>query len=109
MKKNPKSKRPEVQNENRASVPTAYLEQSARYAVERSHETEKINTPACIHLHSKRHRETDADGACAKWVIDAIVACGLLFDDSPTFVKEVSYSQEKVAKSESEVTIVTIS
>lgn len=97
-----------MKNEDRISGTAAHLEQIARYAVERSHAAEKIDTPARIHIHSKRHRLTDADGACAKWVIDSIVACGLLPDDSPAFVSSVSFSQEKIGQHEPEVTIIEI-
>ena len=67
-----------------------------------------FTSPVSIHLHSKRKRLVDADSVSAKAVIDGIVHAGLLQDDSPQFVAEVSYSQEKTAKDESEETIVTI-
>lgn len=48
-----------------------------------------------IHIHSVRKREVDSDGVSAKAAIDGLVEAGLLQDDSPKWVKEVSYSQEK--------------
>ena len=62
-----------------------------------------------INIHSKRHRLTDADGLCAKWVVDSIVDAGILRDDSPRYVKSVTFSQEKIGAKEPESTIVTIS
>jgi Holliday junction resolvase RusA-like endonuclease len=48
---------------------------------------------------------SDADGISAKAAIDGLVHAGLLKDDSPKYVKEVSYSQEK---GEPEETIITL-
>lgn len=67
----------------------------------------QFHSPVSIHIHSKRKRLVDIDGISAKAIIDGIVHTGLLEDDSPTFVKEVSYSQEKSGDAEEE-TIVTI-
>lgn len=67
-----------------------------------------FDAPVSIHVHSKRHRLTDADGLCAKWVIDAIVKAGILVNDSPAYVEAVTFSQEKISVSESETTTITI-
>ena len=64
--------------------------------------------PVSIHIHSKRKRLTDADSVSAKAAIDGLVHAGLLQDDSPEFVQEVSYSQEKTEKDDPEETILTI-
>lgn len=53
-----------------------------------------------IHIHSKRSRLSDADGVSAKAAIDSLVHCGLLHDDGPEEVAEVSYSQEKSQEEE---------
>ena len=50
----------------------------------------------------------DADGISAKAVIDGLVLAGVLEDDSPKYVKWVTYSQEKISKKEDEETIITI-
>jgi len=70
-------------------------------------EVTPFTTPVCIHIHSKRKRLVDADSVSAKAVIDGLVHCGLLEDDSSKFVEEVGYSQEKVGAEEEE-TIITI-
>ena len=67
-----------------------------------------FDTPVSIHIHSKRKRLTDADSVSAKAAIDGLVHAGLLQDDSPEFVQEVSYSQEKTEKDDPEETILTI-
>lgn len=65
----------------------------------------RFDSPVSIRIHSKRKRLADSDGVSAKAAIDGLVHCGILQDDSPKFVKEVSYSQEQ---SEGEETIITI-
>lgn len=68
-------------------------------------EAKRQDSRVCIHVHSIRKRLTDADGISAKAAIDGIVHAGILKDDSPQYVKEVTYSQEK---GEPEETIITI-
>lgn len=58
-----------------------------------------------IEIHSKRRRLTDPDGVFAKWAIDGLVVGGLIPDDGPEWVQEVSFSQEQA---EIEQTIITI-
>ena len=65
----------------------------------------RFNSPISIHVMSIRKRLTDVDGISVKAVIDGMVRCGILIDDSPTYVKEVTYSQEK---GKVEKTIITI-
>lgn len=64
-----------------------------------------FSSPVSIHIHSKRKRLVDIDGISAKAIIDGIVHSGLLVDDSPAYVKEVSYSQETSSEEETIVTI----
>ena len=66
------------------------------------------DTPVRVHIHSKRKRLVDADGISAKAAIDGIVEAGLLADDSPEFINEVTFSQEKIGSSEEEETIIEI-
>jgi Holliday junction resolvase RusA-like endonuclease len=67
--------------------------------------SEGLLTPCNIHFHHMRKRMADIDGLSGKAVIDGIVRSGILADDSPEQVKQVSHSQEK---SSQEKTIVTI-
>ena len=71
-------------------------------------EVTPFDSPVSIHIHSKRKRYVDADAVSAKAAIDGLVHAGLLVDDSPAYVKEVSYSQEKTAQNEAEETIITV-
>jgi len=52
--------------------------------------------PVSIHIHSIRKRLTDCDGTSGKAAIDGLVLAGIIEDDSPKFVKSVTFSQEKV-------------
>jgi len=81
------------------TVSLAHLEQVIVDESLSEGEFEAMVTPCRLHIHSKRKRLTDADGVSAKAAIDGAVHAGLLQDDSPEFVQEVSYSQEK-AKTE---------
>lgn len=65
----------------------------------------RIDTPVRIHVHSIRKSLADADGLSAKAVIDAIVLTGVLPDDSPEFVKEVTFSQRQGQPEHTEITI----
>lgn len=70
--------------------------------------TEKIkgyDSPVRVVIHSYRKRLTDADGISAKAAIDGLVKAGLLKDDSPKYVEEVTYRQYK---SKEEKTIIEI-
>jgi len=95
-------------DKDNTTVPPSNLEPSSCDAPLGKEETQGFNTPACIHIHSRRKRLCDADGISAKAAIDGIVNCGLLKDDSPQYVKEVTFSQEKCAKGQAEETIITI-
>ena len=73
---------------------------------------EKRNTrftkPVNISIHSIRKRRTDADGVSAKYAIDSLVKAGILVDDSPQYVKSVTYSQEKGSPEETIITITEV-
>lgn len=69
---------------------------------------QRFNSPVSLHVRSYRYRLTDADGISAKAAIDGLVHLGILVDDRPEFVREVSYSQEKIKKPELEKTVITI-
>ena len=84
-----------MSNENHTTVSASDLESTAPDAVAGEQATSQKDTRVSIHVHSVRKRLTDADGVSAKAVIDGIVLAGILPDDSPAYVKEVTYSQEK--------------
>jgi hypothetical protein len=91
-----------------ASLSIADLEQIIRNESLATCEIEEVDTPCNVHILSKRKRFADADGVSAKAAIDGIVHGGVLPDDSPKFVYEVSYSQEKCKKGEEEETIIEL-
>lgn len=97
-----------VTKENCASLSLADLEQ---VIVNESLSKGKVTPLASlcnIHIHSKRRREADADGVSAKAAIDGLVHGGILQDDSPKYVSNVSYSQSKAESGEDEETIIEI-
>jgi Holliday junction resolvase RusA-like endonuclease len=61
-----------------------------------------------IRVIEHRHRLADPDGACVKYLLDAIVSAGLLQDDSQRFVHKVEKEQVKIAANQEEKTIVEI-
>ena len=93
-------------NKNHIPVSVADLESSVGDESMAEKKAPRFDRPVSIHIHSKRKRLTDADGACSKYLIDAIIDAGILRDDSPKEVKEVIHSQEKTKGPE--VTEVTI-
>jgi len=80
---------------SKTTNPIANLESALSDGALAEEEITPFDTPVSIHIHSVRKREVDSDGVSAKSAIDGLVYAGLLQDDSPKFVKEVSYSQEK--------------
>jgi Holliday junction resolvase RusA-like endonuclease len=92
-------------NNNRTTVPAPNVEQGTRNASLGAQKTTGLASPCRIHIRSIRQRLADADGISAKAVIDGLRHCGVLADDSPEYVQEVSYSQEKGSQ---EKTIITI-
>jgi hypothetical protein len=87
-------------NGSKIAFSVANLEQIIGDAPLAEEEIERLVTPCRIHIHSKRKGQVDADGISAKAVIDGAVHAGILSDDSPKFVKEVTFSQEKSKKEE---------
>ena len=69
---------------------------------------EQFTSPVSITVRSYRTRQVDIDGISAKAIIDGLVNCGLLADDSPKYVTSVRYEQEKVKNASDEKTVVTI-
>ena len=67
-----------------------------------------FDTRVDIRVVSYRTRLADADGISAKAAIDGLVHAGVITDDSPKEVREVTYSQIKVKKKEEEKTVIQI-
>jgi len=90
------------------AVPAADVEPGPRHEPEPAHGPEAIDAPVVITVHSFRHKLADPDGLCCKWVIDALVAGGVLRDDRAEFVAEVRHRQTKVPKTEAERTLLIL-
>lgn len=58
-----------------------------------------------VHFHSVRKRLADIDGISGKAVLDGLVMCNVIPDDSPKFVQEVRHTQEQ---GKVETTVITI-
>ena len=80
---------------NRITLCTADLEQNACDASLAKEKIARSNPPYDVVIHSVRKRLADADGISCKAVLDAIVKAGVLPDDSPKYVKSVTFTQEK--------------
>ena len=84
---------------------TANLESYFRVTLLGQKKVKRFTSPVCISIYSIRKRLVDTDGISAKAVIDGIVKVGLLEDDSPKYVQEVRYSQEKGTEEKTVITI----
>lgn len=82
-------------NEDHSPAPTPNLEQHLSNASFSKKAYPRFNGPLSIRIHCKRKRLTDHDNICSKYAIDALVTGGILQDDNPECVKEISYTQEK--------------
>lgn len=87
---------------HRATRRSANVERITRGKPLAANADKRFNSRVSITVTSYRQRLADSDGISAKAAIDGLVHCGVLQDDSPKFVKEVSYRQVKVS-SEAEV------
>ena len=92
---------------NRATGKASNLERYISDGHKTKNAVQTFDAPVCIHVHSIRKRLADSDGISAKAAIDGLVDTGLLTDDSPKEVKQVSYSQEKTTGEEKTIITVT--
>lgn len=95
-------------NDYHVAVSAANLEPNIGNEFAGADAIKKIDAPVIITIYSKRKRLPDADGICAKYVIDALIGT-ILHDDSPQYVKEVRFRTEKCGKGEAEQTQIIIS
>lgn len=86
----------------------AELEQNPGYASDGSQKVEAFNSPVSIRFTHYRNRLIDIDNYCVKAVIDGLVHGGVLADDTPEQVAEVTHCQVKIGKGEKERTEVWI-
>ncbi len=84
------------------------MESIARDALQTKITVKQLAQRCSIRVHSRRKRLADSDGISAKAVIDGLTTTGVLKDDGPRFVKEVSFSQEKVKTDAEEETVIEL-
>ena len=98
----------QAQVRDQLAIQATKLEYRPLPAPEEQNAVEALASPVRIHLHQKRKRLVDIDNVYAKAVIDGIRSSGLIADDSPAHVKEVTYSQEKSVEESTIITVETI-
>ena len=86
----------------------AYVEQTTRHESIQAGRHPAFDTLVDIRIVSYRTRLADADGISGKAAIDGLVHAGIIRDDSPKEVREVSYAQVKVKNKEEEKTVIQI-
>ena len=98
---------PNVQKKirNYLAVQSPNVESDISIGAQAADALETPDTQCNIHFHCIRRRECDADNMASKWVTDQLVNDGIIKDDKPKYVGEVTYSQ-KAGKEEQ--TIITI-
>jgi len=84
------------------------LEPNIVDALSHALQDEQFDSPVSIRIRSYRVKTVDADGISAKAIIDGLVNCGLLQDDSTEFVSSVSFDQIPVKNYSDEKTEVVI-
>lgn len=61
-----------------------------------------------IRITERRRRLTDYGGSSHKYVVDALVSCGVLPDDRPEVVRRIIHEQERVQDGTEEQTVIEI-
>jgi len=95
-------------NKNRPAVSADNMESTPGNESVGAKKIQRLDSPCSIHIHSRRHRLADSDGISGKALIDGLVHAGVIQDDSPEYVTQVTYSQEKVKKACQEETEIII-
>lgn len=61
-----------------------------------------------IRIVERRRRLTDYGGSSHKYVVDALVSCGVLPDDRPEVVRRIGHEQERIQDGAEEQTVIEI-
>lgn len=83
----------------------AELEQGSKHGAVSEKGPKRLTPPVRITVHHYRNRLIDYDNLCIKAVLDGIVRAGILADDTPEQIEEITHKQYK---SKTEKTIVEI-
>lgn len=81
------------ENSNRASDSNANLEPDTSHGVLGKKEAQRPDSPVRITFLHVRKTLVDIDNLSGKAAIDGLVKAGILKDDSPKFVSEVTHKQ----------------
>ena len=93
---------------NRGTNRDAKLEPATQHERMEANESPTFDSPVDIYVNHYRTRLLDPSNCCIKAAEDAIVASGVLRDDSAKEVREVRHRQIKVKDYEEEKTVVMI-
>jgi hypothetical protein len=78
-------------------------------ALPSTQQIEQFNAPVSLEITDYRVKLCDTDGSCEKLLVDAIVSCGILQDDSAKYVaKIIKNAPIKVKNRDEEKTILVI-
>jgi hypothetical protein len=91
---------------HKASLSSSNVEQIIEHKSMGAKKTARFNGPVSILINSRRKRLCDEAGISEKYVIDSLVDCGILLDDSPAQVRSIDHVQETTKGPEE--TIITI-
>ena len=88
---------------------TTNLEQGLAPSLPATPQIECFNQKVVVTITDYRVRLADPDGVCEKFLIDAIVGCGILKDDSAKYIEKVIKNRPlKVKSIKEEKTVVEI-
>ena len=100
-----------ISHANNTPVSSANLEPIASLpslATKEDTRLDSRNGAFSLLVRSYRHRLTDADGLSVKAVLDGLVLAQIFEGDQAEHIEEVRYKQEKVDKSQEEITVVEV-
>lgn len=89
----------------RSSRGNAKLEQDIQSDILAKKGLKKITTPCRVVFYHYRKNLLDYDNLYTKSILDAVVRLGILEDDSPKYIQEISHKQ---IKSKEEKTLILI-
>jgi Holliday junction resolvase RusA-like endonuclease len=87
------------------SGPSTYVELDLTHEQIEILKGKKINNKVNVVIVSYRHERADADGPCAKALLDSLVRLGVLPDDSQDWIEEIIHVSKEVEKKKPEKTI----
>ncbi len=96
------------ESKNRVSSKNAIVKRVAINAAKANYGCEAFDVPVICTITHYRQRICDTDAPVSKWLIDAIVAAGILRDDSTEEIREIRQKFIKVESKVDEKTVVEI-